>query len=542
MAHLAAVPDTIDDEGTATLFLDRVFRQHGMSKAVVSDRDAETTNTCCMRHMLYTPFHGQVLDVHLRGAWHSLGHLHRGPSDPPQTDGQTERVNRVVEDVLRSICAETPERWSAMLPLVEFALTNAVHASTGYTPFYVNGLSHPRVPMTPPRPGSGLSGGEKFAERLADISPLAVLPRGRSQDSDLVEPLAGRPAGQSDHDGSPIVPEELGPVQPLVQRVNLIATAIATLMNVLNESSELTQILRERSHHARPRQRMGRSTRDRSRPGRNATSARQPSNGLPGLSTILRPVPDPTVAPTIWPISRRGKQTHSQRKNSSAQHAMITSKPSTDSGNGRDGNDAPPHAPGQLPDAPPVGGSASGSGGADGSKGDSSGKAEDVPASHTDPDHEPSHVVEPPQDDGAQNAEIERKCRLGAWIMNMKTPDLEGEDPIQVAPSWPDVDLEYAFHQKELQDFLALDPVMLMLELRQIGDLQGPLAPPQMATGKLDVTKSLMSLLKEVGLVAGRFDANDLIDLDLDLIQTSTQGLFYRRKALVGGIQARSDP
>ncbi|GMF57399.1 unnamed protein product [Phytophthora fragariaefolia] len=271
-------------------------------------------------------------------------------ADHPQTDGQTERVNRVVEDVLRSICAETPKRWSAMLPLVEFALNNAVHASTGYTPFYVNGLSHPRVPLTPPRPGSGLSGGGAFAERLAGISPLAVrkqvdtflstrlsvlrhvwdamtesqdkqkehvdakgssnvncyevgdlvllnaknlpthavsavfktklrpryigpfkvvakkglaytlnlpkkmrthpvfyvgllkpyqdparvrledlgsrasatrlegepssqraVPRGRSHDSDLVEPLADRPAGQSDHDGSPIVPEELGP-------------------------------------------------------------------------------------------------------------------------------------------------------------------------------------------------------------------------------------------------------------------------------------------------------------------------------------------
>ncbi|GMF56496.1 unnamed protein product [Phytophthora fragariaefolia] len=371
MAHLAAVPDTIDDEGTATLFLDRVFRQHGMSKAVVSDRDAETTNTCCMRHMLYTPFHGPVLDVHLRGAWHSLGHLHRGPSDPPQTDGQTERVNRVVEDVLRSICAETPERWSAMIPLVEFALNNAVHASTGYTPFYVNGLSHPRVPLTPPRPGSGLSGGEEFAERLADISPLVVrkqvdtflstrlsvlrrvrnamtesqgkqkehadakgrsnvncyevgdlvlliaknnviflrrcdlgsraspthleaepssqraVPRGQSQDSDRAEPLTGEPAGQSDrgtqpafaaspyHDeqspantalksGHPVIKttdvipqfaRNLDPVQPLMQRINIIPAAIDAVVNVLDKQPQLTQALRELRHRARPRER-----------------------------------------------------------------------------------------------------------------------------------------------------------------------------------------------------------------------------------------------------------------------------------------------
>ncbi|GMF53004.1 unnamed protein product [Phytophthora fragariaefolia] len=125
--------------------------------------------------------------------------------------------------------------------------------------------------------------------------------------------------------------------------------------------------------------------------------------------------------------------------------------------------------------------------------------------------------------------------------VKMKAPDTEGEDPIQVAPSWSDVDLEYAFHLKELRDFLALDPVMLMLELKQIGDLQGPLAPPQMATGKLDADKALMSLLKEAGLVAGRFDTNDLFDLDLGQIQSSTQGLFDRLKALVGEIQPRTD-
>ena len=58
-------------------------------------------------------------------------------ADHSQTDGQTERVNRVINDILRSVCADTPMHWSSMLPVVEFALKNAVHASTGYTPFYV---------------------------------------------------------------------------------------------------------------------------------------------------------------------------------------------------------------------------------------------------------------------------------------------------------------------------------------------------------------------------------------------------------------------
>ncbi|KAG4044987.1 hypothetical protein PC123_g19591 [Phytophthora cactorum] len=102
-------------------------------------------------------------------------------ADHPQTDGQTERVNRVVEDILRSVCAEAPRRWSEVLPLVEFALNNAVNASTGFTPFNVNGLANPHVPLTPPRRGAGLSE-RGIADRLADISPIAV----RKQVDDFV--------------------------------------------------------------------------------------------------------------------------------------------------------------------------------------------------------------------------------------------------------------------------------------------------------------------------------------------------------------------
>ena len=56
---------------------------------------------------------------------------------------------------------------------VEFALNNAVHASTSFTPLYVNGLTHPRVPLRLPLRGSGLGGGG-LADRLADVSPNTV--------------------------------------------------------------------------------------------------------------------------------------------------------------------------------------------------------------------------------------------------------------------------------------------------------------------------------------------------------------------------------
>ncbi|KAG3238783.1 hypothetical protein PI124_g16266 [Phytophthora idaei] len=53
-----------------------------------------------------------------------------------------------------------------------------MHASTGFTPFYVN---NPRVSLTPPRSGSGPSGGG-MADRLTDVSPVAV----RKQVDDFV--------------------------------------------------------------------------------------------------------------------------------------------------------------------------------------------------------------------------------------------------------------------------------------------------------------------------------------------------------------------
>ena len=44
------------------------------------------------------------------------------------------------------------------MPFVEFAINNNVHASTGETPFYINGLRHPRTPVSFVRSPS-LSGG-----------------------------------------------------------------------------------------------------------------------------------------------------------------------------------------------------------------------------------------------------------------------------------------------------------------------------------------------------------------------------------------------
>ncbi|OWY98388.1 hypothetical protein PHMEG_00030860 [Phytophthora megakarya] len=94
----------------------------------------------------------------------------------PETDGQTKRVNRVFEDVLRSY-ATSFKNWSSFLPLAEFAVNNAEHSSTGMTPFFVNFAHHPRVPVmlavghpTESR-DSTLGGGEAVAADTTPVNP-----------------------------------------------------------------------------------------------------------------------------------------------------------------------------------------------------------------------------------------------------------------------------------------------------------------------------------------------------------------------------------
>ena len=65
-------------------------------------------------------------------------------SDHPETDGQTERVNRVLEEILRGYVQSFTD-WSEFLPMVEFAINNSVHESTTHTPYFVNGLRHPHL-------------------------------------------------------------------------------------------------------------------------------------------------------------------------------------------------------------------------------------------------------------------------------------------------------------------------------------------------------------------------------------------------------------
>jgi hypothetical protein len=152
MVHLVPVSDRITGRQCAKVFLDTVFRLHGLPAELVSDRDPRFT----------------------QGFWNELfqilgTHLKMSTSHHPQTDGQTERVNRVVLTMLRCY-AHAFQHWSDYLPMVEFAINNSKHASTGYTPFFLNGMRSPSVPASLKGDVLSLGGG----------GPSSSLPRNAS--------------------------------------------------------------------------------------------------------------------------------------------------------------------------------------------------------------------------------------------------------------------------------------------------------------------------------------------------------------------------
>ncbi|KAG2897812.1 hypothetical protein PC115_g17052 [Phytophthora cactorum] len=121
MVHLAAVPAEVTAVKTARLFVDMVFKYHGMPLDIVSDRDPRFT----------ARFWQEVFTL--------LGtQLSMSTADHPQTDGQTERENRVLGDLLTSY-AHSFQQWSDSLPMAEFAINNSVHTSTGHPRARVRG-------------------------------------------------------------------------------------------------------------------------------------------------------------------------------------------------------------------------------------------------------------------------------------------------------------------------------------------------------------------------------------------------------------------
>ncbi|MBW0476228.1 hypothetical protein O181_015943 [Austropuccinia psidii MF-1] len=103
----------------AHLFIKNIFSKNGLPSRIVSDRGSPFvsffwTNLC------------QQLKISrdLSTAYH------------PETDGETERVNQILEQYLQMNVSYHQDDWNTWLPLAEFSYNNSDHSSTNQSPFF----------------------------------------------------------------------------------------------------------------------------------------------------------------------------------------------------------------------------------------------------------------------------------------------------------------------------------------------------------------------------------------------------------------------
>ncbi|ESK81012.1 hypothetical protein Moror_7600 [Moniliophthora roreri MCA 2997] len=118
---------TTDATKVAEMLIQHLYKRFGLPDRIISDRDPrfaaevfqEMGKQLSIKHSMSTAFH-------------------------PQTNGETERVNREVEVYLRMFCAKEQTRWKEYLSLAEFAHNNRTHSVLKKSPFFMMMGYHPR--------------------------------------------------------------------------------------------------------------------------------------------------------------------------------------------------------------------------------------------------------------------------------------------------------------------------------------------------------------------------------------------------------------
>jgi hypothetical protein len=155
MAHFIPCSKTSNASKVSNLVFAEIVKLYGLPKTIVSDRD--------VRFMSYF----------WKTLWHLLGtKLKFSAAYHPQTDGQTEVVNRSLGNLLRCLVGENGQTWDTILPIAQFVYNNSVNRSIGMSPFEVVHGYKPRRPLDllPMSPHARVfESAVEFASRMHDL-------------------------------------------------------------------------------------------------------------------------------------------------------------------------------------------------------------------------------------------------------------------------------------------------------------------------------------------------------------------------------------
>ena len=163
MAHFIPTQKSVTAQGVAELFTTNVFRLHGLPRSMVSDRDPKFTSDFWKKLF-------ERLDVKLSMT----------TADHPQSNGQTERANGSITQMLRAYSFENAATWPRHLPLLEFSYNSAKNSSTSTTPFQA---AYGVLPLAPADTYAPSSASPVLFDKLTQVHRFVSDSRRDAQDA-----------------------------------------------------------------------------------------------------------------------------------------------------------------------------------------------------------------------------------------------------------------------------------------------------------------------------------------------------------------------
>jgi hypothetical protein len=165
IAHFLPVKTKYTVVAYAELYIARILSLHGVPKTIVSDRGPQFVSKFWSE--LHKFFGTKLLH---NSDYHS------------QTSGQTERVNQILEDMLRACVLEFPQKWDECQPLAEFSYNNSYQKSIKMAPFEALYGRRCRTPLNWSEPGERwyfrpdlVKETEAKVQRIRQTTPTLVL-------------------------------------------------------------------------------------------------------------------------------------------------------------------------------------------------------------------------------------------------------------------------------------------------------------------------------------------------------------------------------
>lgn len=135
-AHFIPLAHPYTASSVAKAFFSDIVKLHGVPESIVSDRDPVFTG-----HVWHDLFRLASVQLKLSTAFH------------PQTDGQSEAVNKAIAMYLRCVTGDRPRTWIDWLPWAEYCYNTSFHSALRTTPFQVV-YGRPPPALPPYQPGS----------------------------------------------------------------------------------------------------------------------------------------------------------------------------------------------------------------------------------------------------------------------------------------------------------------------------------------------------------------------------------------------------